>query len=246
MIIDRLRYELKLAGKMLIVVPGTVILVIGLFAVLVHFLQQSPAHALLAGLEMFLPLAAGIVAATLVSQDAALELQLTMPRKYHITGLLRLLLIFCWTTCLAVFWLVGMLLLNMLYTPAFTQVWPQPVRVLTLQLLWFAPLLWFVAMGACLALLTQSRSASGALVGGLWLLNILFVSIFASIAWLRPILLFPATLIIYPATHVPAADFTTYWLTTRFELLAGALILLALDWLLLRDTERLLKGATEE
>ncbi len=165
MIIDRLRYELKLTGKMLIVVPGTVILVIGLFAVLVHFLHQSPAHTLLSGLEMFLPLAAGIVAATLASQDAALELQLTMPRKYHITSLLRLLLIFCWTTCLAMFWLAGMVLLNMLYTPAFTQVWAQPVRVLTLQLLWFAPLLWFVAMGACLALLTQRSTIQYRVVG---------------------------------------------------------------------------------
>lgn len=88
--------------------------------------------------------------------------------------------------------------------------------------------------------------ASGTALGGIWLLDILFVSIVTQTDWLHPLLLFPATLVIFPATSVSWVDVVTYWLTTRIQLLEMAAGFLLIGWLLLHDTERLLRGATEE
>ncbi|MDQ6662024.1 MAG: hypothetical protein M3Z24_13810 [Chloroflexota bacterium] len=243
---DRLRYELKLAWKTMILVPILVLGVVGLFVLLQLFLHQSPAHSLLSEAEVFLPLATGVVAGAIIAQDTALELHLTMPRKYQMTGMLRLLLLLSWTACLAMLCIGSIAMLKILYMPVFTQSWLPLVQFLTIQLLWLAPLLWFIALGSCLALLTQSRTACSTLLGIIWLTDILFAQSIASTSWLRPILLFPTTLTLYPATNVSQADFKEYWLTTRFELLGTAFVVVMLSWLLLRNTERLLKGATEE
>jgi hypothetical protein len=104
------------------------------------------------------------------------------------------------------------------------------------QLTWLAPLFWFVAVGLCLALLIRSRSASGALVGGIWIIETIFYGYFAYTDWLRPVFLFPTTL-------APSINF---WLTDRFELLGTAMVLLPLGWLLLHNSEALLQGAAGE
>jgi len=44
---------------------------------------------------------AGVVVTTISTQDPAIELQLTMPGKYHMTALRRLSLIVGWTTLVA-------------------------------------------------------------------------------------------------------------------------------------------------
>lgn len=244
--VDRIRYELKLAWKTMIVVPITVLCIVALFALLQHIVHQSAARTLLAEIEMFLPLAAGIVAGAIVSRDAALELHLTMPKSYHTTSMLRLFILFCWVACLALLCVVSCASLGILSVPTFTHAWPLYIQLLTLQLLWLAPLLWFIAVGLCLAVLTQSRTACTTLLGCIWFLNVLFALTIVNISWLRPVLFFPAVLILYPALHVSQSAFNTYWLTTRFELVGTALVLFLLSWLLLHDTERLLKGATEE
>ena len=182
----------------------------------------------------------------MTAQDAALELHLTMPRAYRATNIIRLSMILVWCTCLAVCCLVGISVFKVFYTPDFMQAWSPGVCFLTLQMLWCVPLLWFVTGGTCVALLTQSRTASGTLLGGIWLFDILFTGIISSVSWLRPLLLFPATLIIFPATHISYAVFNTYWLTTRFDLLGMSLVFFVTSWFLLHNTERLLKGATEE
>jgi len=97
-------------------------------------------------------------------------------------------------------------------------------------------MLWYVAVGLCLALLIRSRSASGALLGGIWIAEVLFKDFFAATDWLHPLFLFPTTL-------KPEINF---WLTNRFELIITALVLLPLGWLLLHNTEGLLKRASEE
>ena len=243
---DRLLHELKLVWKTVIVVPIAVIVILGLFALVQYVLHQNIARTLLATLEMFLPLAAGIVGAAITARDSALELHLTMPSKYSTTSMLRLFIVFCWMACLALLCISGGLLFRMLAFPTFVQSWSPFVLLLTVQLLWMAPLAWFTTVGFFLAVLTQSRTASGTLLGIAWFLDTLFALTIANVPWLRPVLLFPATLIIYPATGTSQSDFNSYWLTTRFELLGTALVLFLVGWLLLHDTERLLKGATEE
>ncbi|MGH2518106.1 MAG: hypothetical protein ACRDHP_20880 [Ktedonobacterales bacterium] len=246
MSLDRIRYELKLNRKVLLLAPALAIVPVIALVIMQHVLRQDSARVALAGLEMLLPLAGGVTVAGTCAGDAALELHLTTLHPYSATGMLRVLLIFCWVACMAMAGLAILALANLLRLPTFAASYSPLVRALALQLLWLAPFVWLGGVGLCLALLTRSRSASGTLLGGLWLLNVLFVGTIAQTIWLRPVLLFPATLVIFPATAVSRADFGIYWLTTRFELLGTGLVLFMLGWLLLHNAESLLKGASEE
>ena len=246
MLFDRLRHEVKLAWKTMLLAPMLAAAPVGLIAALQRVHGENPAHVLLAGIEMLLPIAAGVMVAATVAHDDALELHLTTPRPYDRTTMLRLLVIAGWTALLAALATAAVARLGLLREPPFARLVSPLARVPLTELVWLAPLLWLVGAGLCLGMLTKSRTAGGALLGGIWLLDILSTGVIAQTSWLRPFLLFPATLVIYPASAVSRADFDTYWLNTRFGLLAMALALLPLGWLLLRNSEALLKGATEE
>src|SRR5258706_14864863 len=101
MFLDRLRYELKLIGQRVILKPALLMLGFDLIAIFLHTRAVDPSRTLSASLEMIIPLAAGIVVATITSQDNAIELQLTMPKKYDRTVLRRLTIIFGWTAFIA-------------------------------------------------------------------------------------------------------------------------------------------------
>ena len=238
-----LQYELRLMGKKVLLTPVLVMLGFALFALLLYTLKVMPARFLSGGLEMILPIATGIVAGTVAIQDPALELQLTLPRKYHTTGFLRLLLIIAWTVC------VGLLSSALIF--AFQQQYILHLQAVTplllflsAQLTWFATLIWCVAIGLCTALLTRSRSAGGALLAGIWIAEIFFKDVIAPISWLKPFFLFPTTLL-YPADVVTQVLFNT-WLTNRLAVLAMGLLILPFCWLLLHNTENLLKTTSEE
>ncbi len=235
--LDRLQYEIKLMGKRVILTPILVMVGFTLFALLLHYLKVFPARFLSAGLEMILPLAAGVIVATITSQDPAIELQLTVPKKYHRTAMGRLILIALWSAIVALLASSLITAIKLAFVPTQLLSWSAPTQFLTNQLTWFSPLLWFVGMGLCLGLLTRSRNASGALLSGIWLVEIVFKDFFASTNWLQPLFLFPTTL-------KPALDF---WLANRLEVLIMALLLLPIGWLLLRSNpEGLLKGSSEE
>jgi hypothetical protein len=87
-----------------------------------------------------------------------------------------------------------------------------------------------VGTGFTLALLIRSRSASSALLGGIWIIEAIFYGYFAIINWLKPWFLFPTTL----------APNISFWLTNRIELLITAFVLLLLDWFMLSNAEILL------
>jgi hypothetical protein len=245
--LDRVRYELKLAWKTMLLLPLALLVAVALLVLVQRFVaHQSSERLLLATVEMLLPTAAGIMVATTLAHDDALELHLTLPRSYARTGLLRVLVLTGWCACLACVVLAAIMLLGIVPLPPFAASVSPPVEMALVQLVWLSPMLWLVAAGLCLALATKSRTASGALLGGIWLLDLLFVGVLVQTAWLRPFLLFPATFVIYPASLVSRASFDAYWLTTRFELLGMAAVLLPLGWLMLRDYEGLLKGVSEE
>jgi hypothetical protein len=246
MSLDRLRYEVKLMGKRFFLTPILIVAGAILMALLLTYIKTGPARFLLATAEIILPLAGGVIACTVTTQDPALELHLTAPRKYHRTSMMRLLLVLLWVGCVALLGISTLAPLKLLYPPLFILTWPPPVQWLTLQLVWLAPLLWLMAAGLCLALLIQSRTGSATLLAAIWVLEILYKDFFGYSPWLRPFMLFPSTLLAWPATNVSPGDFNTYWLTSRFEVLGTALLLLLIGWLLLRNTERMLKGAIEE
>ncbi len=239
MIFDRLHYELRILGKWVFLTPILMMSCLALIAELLSIMHVETlriSQVLTGSLEMLLPVAAGLIVATIVSHDNGLELQLTMLKKYRITAFSRVGLIIGWTACIALF------ASACIYHLKF---WRVPTQLRSLQVLpqfsigqltWIAPLLWLVALGLCLALLIRSRTASSALLGGIWMVEAVFYGYFAFTEWLKPVFLFPTTL-------MPTIDF---WLVNRLELLGIALLLLLLGWLLLHNTEALLQGSAGE
>jgi hypothetical protein len=180
--LDRFRYELKLMGKRVILTPILVMLGFAFFALLLYYLKIDPDRFLSAGLEMILPLMAGVVVATITTSDPALELHLTLPKKYHLTAMRRLTMIAVWIAIVALLSSVVLLVLHLAYIPQDTPAFSAPVQFLIGQLTWVATLLWFVAVGLCLALVTRSRTASAAILSGIWIVETIFKDIFASTA----------------------------------------------------------------
>lgn len=238
MSLDRLRYEVRLLGKAALLTPLLVIIVFTLFLALANrgITAYTMARALGASLEVLLPMAAGIVVATIATHDQAIELQLTMPRRYHRTANARFLLILLWSAVIALLTSALLLATNHWRLPTQLAHWGQPWQFLTWQLTWLSSMFWLVALGLVLSLLIRSRSASGALLGVLALLQLIFHGGFDENALFHPIYLFPLT-------FTPDAN---YWLTNRFELLGTAIVLLVLAWFLLRRPELLLSHAPGE
>ncbi len=241
MFFDRLRYELKFLGLRAILPPVLVLAGFAILATVFALISNNPAsstaHLLGSSLEMFLPIAVGTTVTLVCIRDPALELQLTFPRSYASTAIKRLTIIIGWTACLA---LINSLLLSLFKLnswPTQFQHWPIFTQYLLAQLIWCAPLLWFAGLGLCLALLTRSFVASTAVLGGIWIIEVLFLkNLLPGNAWLQSVLLFPTTLL-------PEA---TFWLSSRITVLITAAIMLILSWFLLHRTESLLKGSSEE
>jgi hypothetical protein len=236
---DRFWYELRIMGKWVILIPPLIILTFAFLGEILTIMQVGHlriSQVLTASLEMVLPLAAGLLTTTIISYDAAIELQMTMPKTYRMTAFVRLSLIIAWTGCLALFSSVFVYHLRFWRVPSQVETWKILPQLLIGQLTWIAPLFWFVGVGFSLALLIRSRSASSALIGGIWMLEAIFYGYFAIVDWLKPLFLFPTTL----------SPGISFWLSNRIELLITALILLLLDWFMLQNTEKLLQGTADE
>lgn len=235
---DRFRYELRIIGIWVILTPILILFGFALLAGLIYGLGGANtteiARFLGASLEMMLPLAAGIFIATIVTHDPALELQLTFPRRYDRTALCRLTMITLWVMLVALVTSILLAVLSLWRIPTQVQSWSAPLQVIGGLLTWLAPLFWLVTFGLCVSLLIRSRSAASALLGGLWIGEVILKGMFVTTDWLKPFFLFPTT-------FAPDVDF---WLTNRLELIGMAVLLLVLGWLLLRNTESLLHGAT--
>ena len=236
---DRIWYELRILGRWMILIPPFIILTFVLLGGILTLMQVGHSRisqVFTAGLEMVLPLAAGLLTTSIVSYDNAIELQITLPKTYRITVFVRLGLIIVWTSCIALFSSVFVYHLKFWHTPVQVENWKVLQQFLIVQLTWIAPLCWFVGVGFSIALLIRSRSASSALLGGIWMIEAIFYGYFAFIDWLKPLFLFPTTL----------APGISFWLSNRIELLTTAIVLLLLDWFMLRNLEKLLQGAASE
>jgi len=236
---DRIWYELRIMGIWVILIPPLTILTFVLLGLMLTIMQVDHlriSQVFTASLEMVLPLSAGLLTASIVSYDTAIELQLTMPKTYRLTTFFRLGLIIVWTSCIALFSSVFMYHLRFWRVPSQVETWKVLPQFIIGQLTWIAPLLWLVGVGFSLALCIRNRSASSALLGGIWMIEAIFYGYFAFTDWLKPLFLFPTTL-------DPTMSF---WLSNRIVLLVTASVLLLLDWFLLRNTEILLQGITIE
>lgn len=219
---DLWRHELRILGPLLFAIPVGLTLFFALLTALMfvgNVVHSFIVSLLVASLEACLPLAAGILLSTVALQDAALELLLTMPVAYRLIAFARFLLLLGWTL------LVELLATLALY--AFLP-WAAPKPLAAGQLTWLAPSLWLAGAGILLALVLRSRASSGAILGCVWIFQLVFHGYFAQQGWTRPWFLF-ATL------YTPGAPF---WLANRLELIATALVLLAASWWFLRNPER--------
>jgi hypothetical protein len=227
----RAYYELRIWGWQ-VIAPPLIILVGGaLGAIAIVTLTAHGTHAtvstfLTALCEMFLPLAAGIICAMALLQDAALELQLALPVSFAITTMRRWGLLVSWMAVCAWIGTCIMFIFGLWHVPTQIQEWPVLGRFLAAHLIWFAPLMWFGAIGLVLALLLRNPVTSATLLGGIWIVET-FATNFFTTTGLHPLFLFPTT-------FAPAIDF---WLPNRLELIATGVVLLPLCWWLLRDNE---------
>ncbi len=233
---DRLRYEIRLLGKPVVLTPVLVIIGFALLLAIVNRDVTIVARSMSGSLEVLLPVAAGVVVATIVTYDRAVELQLTMPRKYHRTASVRFFLILLWSAIVSLLTSLLLYLFNYRRLPAQIVHWSQPWQFLTWQLTWLSSTLWLVAFGLVLSLLIRSRSAGGALLCVFAVAELLFHDTMNQEVIYHPIYLFPLT-------FSPDAG---YWLLNRFELLGIAAVFFILAWFLLRVPERLLSHAPGE
>jgi hypothetical protein len=235
---NRLYYEARALGKRTFGLP---LLAVAIFAGVswlaaydVRVTGGSAARAhndaalgLLLLLEFGLPPVAGIAAAYLVSGNPAVELHLTLRRSYAATTLLRLGLLTLWATALCV-------ATSAIIRQAGYWLAPQPMPLD--QLLWLAPLLWFICAGAMFALLLRSRVAAGAILGMIWFGELLFRAQILENVYLRNVYLF-LTLETLPSGFAPDA---AWWTQSRLILLAMAAVFLLIFAALLQRNEALL------
>jgi hypothetical protein len=222
-----LRHEVRVLGPWLFALPVSVAC---LFAVTVAMMWLRQAHhpditnVIMAGVEGAVPLVVGIGAATIVSYDPAVELQLTVPTPYRVTMVRRLVMFLVWSS-----------LVETAAVAVLAGFWPWTLTKGGLEgylFTWLAPLLWFGAWGAVLTLLLRSRAASVAILGVVWVVELLFHGLLAAYGWTRALYVF--------ATMFNAAG--SFWSLNRLELLATALILFALVWFYLHNSEWCLRG----
>jgi hypothetical protein len=222
-----IRYELRQVGVVALLTPILIIVSFSFFGVLMRFNGVSPdrsTRAVVASLEIGVATAAGLIAATLISSDPLLELQLSLATRYRTTFARRLSLMLVWASLIGIVTAIIVRLIGHELAP---------VSLVTQQLVWLAPLVWFTGAGAFLTLLLRSRAGSSAVIAGIWIGENLLGKVFGSDVWLRPFFLFATS-------YKPGRSF---WLSNRLELVAAGCLLNALVFLwLTRNPSTLLGG----
>ena len=225
-----LGYELRRVGRIGLLTPVLVVVVFALFALPMAFFgadRGQVAELLSSVPEVFLPILAGLVAATVVTQEPALDLHLTLKTSYRRTVARRLTLLFGFSVAASFVWTMALRVLGL---------WSWPGWFSVSQMGWIVPLVWFVSAAVLLALVLRSRVASGAILGGVWLFQNLLGGVFFTYEWLRPFYLFPMS------SHKPVLEEVwgeRYWADGWPVLGAMALLMTLAAALLLGNSERM-------
>ena len=218
---EALRYEIRIMGPLLFAVPLLVAVGLAGLATLLdlrHVSRDFIAQLVTAIFEACLPLTAGILLSAVAPHDDAIEVQLTLARPYRFIALSRFALLLCWTVLVE-----ALAALALRGTLPWVFAGPHMAQPLT----WLAPTLWLAATGILLALLMRNRSSSVAVLGCIWVCQLVFHGYFAFYGWAQAWFLF-ATL------FVPNASF---WLANRIELIVTAAGLALLVWGYLHNSE---------
>lgn len=248
MSLDRLTYEWRLHWKPLLLAPCTLMVACVLFALLQLSWKENIGRTYLSFAEVFLPLAAGVMAGALIVREPALELHMSVAHSYRRTSMLRIVMLICTYGCICCLLISSMSILHFWFLPRYLLAWPLFSQWLMTQFIWISPLAWFIAVGMCVALITVNSVANGAILAAFWVAELLFWGPFHDTIWLRAFYVFPTLMWIYQGDDVslPAWYFNAFWLLPHVEQLGMALLLFFLAWFLLRNTEHLLKGTTAE
>ncbi len=107
-------------------------------------------------LELALPLAAGVGAASLVGRDPAVELQLTLPTAYRATILRRLAASTGWVAVVALTVVLGAV------ATGWWDRWPGAHTPLAGQLTWLAPTAFLAGLGLLVGALAGSAALAAA------------------------------------------------------------------------------------
>lgn len=224
--LDWLLYELRRVGLVGLLTPVLIILFFSSFGLLMRTNGVSPdraTRAVVAGLEIGVATAAGLIAATIVTSDSLLELHLSLMTRYRTTFARRLALMLGWTALVG----IGTTLVVRLIGHELA-----PVSLLAQQLVWLAPLACFTGVGALLTLLLRSRTGAAAVLAGIWIIETLLHESFGASSWLHPFFLFATT---YSANE-------SFWLGNRLELIALGLLFGALSLIWLKRNPSILLG----
>ncbi|HEX7101029.1 MAG TPA: hypothetical protein VF201_00155 [Nitrolancea sp.] len=224
--LDWLLYELRRVGLVGLLTPVLIILFFSSFGLLMRTNGVSPdraTRAVVAGLEIGVATAAGLIAATIVTSDSLLELHLSLMTRYRTTFARRLALMLGWTALVG----IGTTLVVRLIGHELA-----PVSLLAQQLVWLAPLACFTGVGALLTLLLRSRTGAAAVLAGIWIIETLLHESFGASSWLHPFFLFATT---YSASE-------SFWLGNRLELIALGLLFGALSLIWLKRNPSILLG----
>jgi hypothetical protein len=216
-------YEARLTGWQALATPlgaGVLGAVTTAMAYASHASAPSVDRDLIGVVEVALPLAGALAAIWSVLGDRALEVQLSLPRRYRNLVLGRLGLALAPTALLGCATSAALAMAGRLHHDVFSA-----------QLVWLSPALALTGLGLAVAVAARSAAAGTAVIAVAWLLEQVKRDAFAEHAWARPLFLFTTT---YQPDQ-PA------WLGDRFALLALAAAALTTAWLLLARPERLLK-----
>ncbi|GCE22408.1 hypothetical protein [Dictyobacter kobayashii] len=138
MFIDRLYYEWKLHWKPLLLAPVVLMLACMLFALLQSSWKENIGRTYLGFAEVFLPLAAGVIAGSIVVREPALELHLTVAQAYRKTVLQRMLLLILAYACVCCLLISSMSLQHFWFLPRYLLAWPLVAQWFISQLIWLA------------------------------------------------------------------------------------------------------------
>ncbi|HEX8861717.1 MAG TPA: hypothetical protein VGC06_21975 [Actinomycetes bacterium] len=227
------RHEVRRAGWVALLPPvlaaGILVLVAVDGAVRLNYPSRGIALVLQSLLELALPLAAGMAAASLVGRDPAVELQLTFPTAYRTTILRRLAISAGWVAVIALTSAVAMV------ASGWWHRWPSAHDALPGQLTWLAPTLCLVGLGLLVGALSASPATATAAVVAVWFFDLAAAGLLQQHRWSRLLYLFATT----------RGTVHDDWTANRLTLLAAGAAMTAAGWLLLRHPSRLLTKETE-
>jgi hypothetical protein len=191
--------------------------------------SRDTARVLQSLLEMALPLAAGVGAASLVGRDPAVELQLTLPTSYRATILRRLAITAGWAAMVAVAVAVAMV------ASGWWHRFPGAHAPLAGQLTWLAPTLCLAGLGLLTGALSASPAPATSAVAVLWVFDQAAAGLLQQHRWSRLRYLFATT----------RGTVERDWAANRLTLLAAGAAMATAAWLLLRHPSRLLTKEAE-